>query len=302
MIAETKTAEPAPAQGGGLSDPFLAKIRDLVYKVAGIYQPDNKVGFVEEKISRRMRARGIRNFADYFDSLTAKPERDAELRELLNEITDGETCLFRSLPQMDALRHSILPELTQVKSHMSQRKLRVWCAGCSTGEEAYTLAMVLTDVISSKYPGWTFELAATDLNDRSLAAAKEGIYGDYALRQTPDYFRDKYFLAVKGQFQVKPEVRARVSFIHLNLADERKMLFMKGMNLISCCNVLIYFDANSRRRAVQHFFSNLLPGGYLLVGEAESLYTFQNEFRLVHFAQATAYFKPPNTSVPMVKL
>lgn len=301
-MAGTTTAETAAVERGGPPHPVLVKIRDLIYKVAGIYQPDDKLCFIEEKISRRMRARAIRDFSDYFESLTAKPERDAELRELLNEITDGETCLFRSLPQMDALRNSILPELTQVKSHMSQRKLRVWCAGCSTGEEAYTLAMVLADEIASKYPGWTFELTATDLNERSLAAAKEGIYGDYALRQTPDHFRDKYFLAAQGQFQVKPEVKSRVSFSHLNLADERKMLFMKGMNLISCCNVLIYFDANSRRRAVQHFFSNLLAGGYLLLGEAESLYTFQNEFRLVHFTQATAYFKPSHSSVPMVKL
>lgn len=309
MSVNRQPTMPAAAAPAGLTasdaglkpDPFLWKIRDLIYKVAGIYQLDDKIHFIEEKVQRRMRVCRVDSFAAYYDTLTAKAERDAELRELLNEITVSETCLFRCLPQLDALANFVLAELMKIKSHMTQRKLRIWSAGCSTGEEPYTLSMVLMEEFSAKYPGWTFELTATDLNERSLAVAKEGIYAESAMRNVPAPFRDKYFLAAGDKFQVKPEVRARVNFTRLNLFDDTKMLFMKGMNIISCCNVLIYFDVNSKRRVLQHFFSNLLPGGYLFLGQSESLYGIASQLRLVHFPRTTAYFRPPLSSIPTVK-
>jgi chemotaxis protein methyltransferase CheR len=301
MQIATSAADAATKDENGKTDPFLWKIRDLIYKVAGIYQPDDRIHFIAERALRRMRVRRLDTFAGYFDTLTVKAERDAELRELLNEITVGETCLFRSLPQVDALTNFVLLELMKVKSHMAQRKLRVWSAGCSTGEEAYTLAMVLTEEFTAKYPGWSFELTATDLNERSLQTAKEGTYGEFAMRNVPSPLREKYFSPVDDKFQIKPEVKARVNFTRLNLFDDTKMLFMKGMNIISCCNVLIYFDANSKRRVVQHFFSNLLPGGYLFLGQTESLHGISSELRLVHFSQATAYFRPPLSPFSTVK-
>lgn len=282
-------------------DPILWEIRDLIYKVAGIYQSDDKMYFITERVLRRMRARRVTSLSSYFEILTVKAERDTELRELLNEITVGETCLFRCIPQLEALTNYVLQELMKIKSHMTQRKLRIWSAGCSTGEEAYTLAMVLMEEFAAKYPGWVFELTATDLNERSLSSAKEGIYGDYAMRNVPPHFREKYFVPTSDKFQIKPEVKARVSFTRLNLVDDTKMLFMKGMNVITCCNVLIYFDVNSKRRVVQHFFSNLLPGGYLLLGQTESLYGISTDFRLVHFPQATAYFRPTISSISTVR-
>jgi len=303
VTTETNTAaiplpaDPASAGGERRTDGHLLQIRDLIYKVAGIYQADDKLEFMEERVGRRMRSRKTANTSEYYDLLTVKGDRDAELKELLNEITVGETRLFRSPPMLESLKNSVLPELTQIKSHMTQRKLRIWCAGCSTGEEAYTLGMILAEEFHEKYAGWTFDLTATDLNERSLAAAKDGIYSEASLGDTPEYFREKYFEPAGEGVQVKAELKARVAFTRLNLADETKMLFMKGMNLITCCNVMIYFDANSKRRAVQHFYSNLLPGGYFFLGQSESLYGIQNDFRLVHFPQTTAYFKPGQTPI-----
>lgn len=293
MQTATTAADSHANDDKGRTDPCLWKIRDLIYKVAGIYQPDDKIDFIEERVLRRMRLRRVDTFGGYFDTLTVKAERDAELRELLNEITVGETCLFRCAPQLDALTNFVLLELMKVKSRMAQKKLRIWSAGRSTGEEAYTLAMVLMEEFTSKHPGWAFELTATDHNERSLSSAMEGTYGEYAMRNVPPSFREKYFIPLDGKFQVKPELKARVSFTRLNLFDDTKMLFMKGINVISCCNVLIYFDMNSKRRVVQHFFRNLLPGGYLFMGQTESLYGISTELRLVHFPQATAYFRPP---------
>jgi chemotaxis protein methyltransferase CheR len=140
--------------------------------------------------------------------------------------------------------------------------------------------------------GWTFEVTATDLNDRSIETAKAGVYGEYALRNTSEFYKRKYFTpGESGKLQVSKEVKARVTFSRLNLSDDSKMLFMKGVDLIFCCNVLIYFDVASKRRVVQHFYSSLQAPGYFFLGHAESLYQVSDQFRLVHLPGATTYLK-----------
>lgn len=242
---------------------------------------------------RRMKAVGAKTPRDYWDLLTANASREAELRQLLNEVTIGETCLFRSQPQLDALRNVILPELVQDNSKQIIKRLRIWSAGCSTGEESYTLAMTLLEESERLLKGWTIEILATDLNDRSVETAKAGIYGDYALRSTPELFKRKYFSKVDDKrLQVRPEVQKLVSFSRLNLQDDSKMLFMKGMDLIFCCNVLIYFDGPSKSKVINHYYSNLNFGGYFFLGTSESLLNLNDKFRLVHFPGAIAYWKP----------
>ena len=141
---------------------------------------------------------------------------------------------------------------------------------------------------------WTVEILATDLNDHSLEVAKAGIYGDYALRSTTEYFKRKYFSpADENKLQVRPEVKKLINFSRLNLQDDSKMLFMKGMDIILCCNVLIYFDGVSKAKVVDHFFSNLNFGGYFFLGTSESLLKLNDKFHLVHFPGAIAYWKPP---------
>ncbi len=238
----------------------------------------------------------VRTPREYWDRLAA-PSRDAEMRELLNEITIGETCLFRSQAQLDALRKVILPELATEKTKQITKRLRIWSAGCSTGEESYTLAMNMLEESERLLKGWTVEILATDLNDRSVETAKAGIYGDYALRSTSDYFKRKYFSAVdEKKLQVRPEVKKLITFSRLNLQDDSKMLFMKGMDLIFCCNVLIYFDATSKCKVVNHFFSNLNFGGYFFLGTSESLMNLNDKFHLVHFPGTIGYWKPSLSS------
>jgi chemotaxis protein methyltransferase CheR len=140
---------------------------------------------------------------------------------------------------------------------------------------------------------WTVEILATDLNDRSLEAARAGVYGDYALRSTTDYFKRKYFSAVEqNKLQVRPEVKKLITFSRLNLQDDSRMLFMKGVDLIFCCNVLIYFDGASKAKVINHFFSNLNSGGYLFLGTSESLMKLNDQFHLVHFPGTIGYWKP----------
>jgi chemotaxis protein methyltransferase CheR len=233
---------------------------------------------------------------EYLTHLTTRANREAEMRLLVNEITIGETYMFRSPAQLDALRNVILPELIKSKASMGFKRLRVWSAGCSTGEEPYTLAMFLLEESAKLLAGWTFDILASDINDNSLAAAKAGIYGEYALRSTTDLLRKKYFRPHdEKRLQVCDQLKSMIRFDRVNLSDDSKMIFLKGLDLIFCCNVLIYFDLNSKRRVMQHFHSNLLSGGYLFLGHAESLYQVDDRFRLVHFPGAIGYWKaPPN--------
>jgi chemotaxis protein methyltransferase CheR len=274
-------------------DPVFRQIRDLVYNVSGIYQAEDKLYLLVDGCERRIKALGVRNPREYWDHLTAHPSREGELRQLLNELTIGETCLFRSPAQLDALRKVILPELLSDKMRQVTKRLRIWSAGCSTGEEPYTLAMSLTEEKDGLLKDWQFEITATDLNDRSIETAKAGIYGEYALRNTSDYFKRKYFTtADERRLQVRPEMKKLITFNRLNLLDDSKMLFMKGMDVIFCCNVLIYFDGASKAHVVTHFINNLSFGGYLFLGTSESLLRLNDQFRLVHFPGTIAYWKP----------
>jgi len=278
-------------------DPVYRQIRDLVYKVSGIYKAEEKLYLLADGCARRMKQVQVRTPRDYWDHLTAQPSRDGELRQLLNEITIGETYLFRSPPQLDALRKVILPEIVTEKTKQITKRLRIWSAGCSTGEESYTLGMNMLEERDRLLKGWTVEILATDLNDNSVETAKAGIYGDYALRSTTDYFKRKYLLPFdEKKLQVRPEVKKLITFSRLNLQDDSKMLFMKGMDIIFCCNVLIYFDGPSKTKVINHFFSNLNFGGYFFLGTSESLVKLNEQFHLVHFPGTIAYWKPSLSS------
>jgi chemotaxis protein methyltransferase CheR len=274
-------------------DPVFRQIRDLVYKASGIYKAEGKLYLLAAGCERRMKQLGTKSPREYWGQLTAHLSRNGEMRQLLNEITIGETCLFRSQAQLDALRKVILPEIVGEETKQVTKRLRIWSAGCSTGEESYTLAMNMLEERVLLLKGWTVEIVATDLNDRSVETAKAGIYGEYALRSTTDYFKRKYFSVVdEKKLQVQPEVKKLVTFSRLNLQDDSRMLFLKGMDLIFCCNVLIYFDGPSKSKVINHFFANLNFGGYLFLGISESLLNLSDKFHLVHFPGAIAYWKP----------
>ena len=275
----------------GPPDPDLVRIRDLIYQVAGIFHPDNKLRLLRDRCGRRMKELKVQTLPEYLECLTIRPIRQAERIALLNEITIGETCFFRNQPQLDALRRIVIPKILEAKSNFPQRRLRIWSAGCSTGEEPYTLRMVQLEEADSPLKDWTVEILATDLNERSLAHAKAAVYGDYSTRNLTPLCRQKYFLPFGDQLQVNPLARANISFSRLNLSDDDGMTLMKSIDAIFCCNVLIYFDLASKRRVIQHFFNNLLPHGYLFLGHSESLYGVSEDFQLVHLPGATAYVK-----------
>jgi chemotaxis protein methyltransferase CheR len=289
-VTTASAPRPAPALEGP-PDPELIRIRDMIYLTAGIFHPDNKLRLLQDRCGRRMKELKVQTLREYSECLTLRPNRQAELVALLNEITIGETSFFRNQPQLDALRRIVIPKLLEVKSRLPLRRFRIWSAGCSTGEEPYTLRMLLLEEASSQLKDWALEILATDLNERSLAHAQEGVYGSYSTRNLTPTYRGKYFAPQGDKMQVNALARSNISFSRLNLSDDSRMTFMKNMDAIFCCNVLIYFDLASKRRVIQHFFNNLLPHGYLFLGHSESLFGVNDDFRLIHLPGATAYVK-----------
>jgi chemotaxis protein methyltransferase CheR len=286
--AGTATARGTTTVAPGM---YISRIRDLIYSEAGIFYPDTKLHTLEERCTGRMKEIEVTALSTYCDKLTHPSSRRSELNELLNRITVGETFFFRNQPQVDAIRKVVLPKIVAAHATGSIRHIRIWSAGCSTGEEPYTLAMLLLEEKHSLLKGFTFEVLATDLNEVSLDHARKGLYGDYSTRNLTPHFRQTYFRESYGSLQVNPAVQSVVRFSRVNLQDQDGMARMNGMDIILCCNVLIYFDIASKRTVVSHFYNNLLPHGYFFLGHSESLYGINDSFRLVHMPSATAYVK-----------
>ena len=299
VMASSPTRAP---DSGSPPSPQLVQIRDLIYQVAGIFQPDSKLRTLEDRCERRMLVLTVPTLRDYYECLTSNPNRQEEMVSLLNEITIGETCFFRNQPQLDALRNIVMTRVVEARANTALRHLRIWSAGCSTGEEPYTLSTIMLEETAGKLQGWTFEILATDLNERSIAHCKRGSYGDYSTRNLTPYFRQKYFTERGDELVVNPEVKAQVSFARVNLLDSAPMSFIEGIDLILCCNVLIYFDVTSKRRVIQHFYNSLLPHGYLFLGHSESLFGVSDDFRLVHLPSVTAYIKPEKRTLPPLQV
>lgn len=274
-----------------LSDKDFEMLRDFIYNICGIYFSNSKKYFLESRLKRRMEAVAAKSYQEYYASLKTGSSA-TELKRLLDEITTNETCFFRNLPQLNALEHLLLPEIVAHKGKIGFRKIRIWSAGSSSGEEAYTLAMVLLEKRSALLKEWIIDIVGTDINETVLLQAKEGVYNDYAVRNTPDYYIRKYFRQeAGGRYLLAPEVKKLVSFSQVNLYDDNKMLFMKSFDFIFCANVLIYFDLASKSKIVQHFYNNLQPYGYFFVGQSESLHGVNDQFRTVHFPGGFTYKK-----------
>jgi chemotaxis protein methyltransferase CheR len=255
-----------------------------------MYFHATKKYFLESRLARRMEATGTRTHNDYY-LLLRSPRGTEELKYLMDEITTNETYFFRNVPQLNALETKLLPEIVAIKSKMGFRKLRIWSAASSSGEEAYTLSMILLEKRSTLLKDWIIEIIGTDINETVVAQAKEGVYSAYSVRNIPDMYKRKYIREDNGKFILAPEVKKFVSFNKLNLYDDSKMIFMKSFDIIFCANVLIYFDTASKSKVVQHFYNNLQPYGYFFVGQSESLHGVNDKFKTVHFPGGFAYKK-----------
>ena len=273
-----------------ISDKDFEQLRDFIYNICGMYFHTTKKYFLESRLTRRMEATGMKTYQDYY-LLLKSPRGSEELKFLMDEITTNETYFFRNVPQLAALENKLLPEIVDVKNKMGFRKLRIWSAASSSGEEAYTMAMILLEKRTTLLKDWIIEIVGTDINETVIAQAKEGIYNAYSVRNIPELYKRKYIREDNGKFILSPDVKKFVTFNKLNLYEDSKMIFMKSFDFIFCANVLIYFDTASKSKVVQHFYNNLQPYGYFFVGQSESLHGVNDKFKTVHFPGGFGYKK-----------
>ena len=275
-----------------MSDSNFQTLRDYIYNFCGIYFHTGRKYFLESRISRRMEARGINDYMEYFKLLRSGPDSSGELKQLLIEITTNETCFFRNTQQISAFERQFLPEIVEAKKKIGFRKIRIWSAGSSSGEEPYTFAMLLLEKRASLLKDWIVEIVGTDISEKVLAQARDGVYNKYAVRNMPEFYRKKYFKEeAGGTFIIAPEAKKLVTFSNLNLYDDSRMVFMKSFDIIICSNVLIYFDSAAKAKIVQHYYNNLQPYGYFFLGQSESLHSINDKFKTIHFPGGFAYKK-----------
>ncbi len=264
-------------------------LRDLIWKKSGMYFESTKYQYVLRRIQIRMRLLGYHRVKDYYRMLQYNSS-DNELSELLNLLTTTETYFFRNTPQLRSFKEEILPEILRRKKQAEQRYLHIWSAGCSSGEEPYTIAMILLETVP-EIQQWKITIVGTDINTQVLSRAKEGFYGTRALRDTPEQHLKRYFTMEGEQYRLKERVRKMVTFRQGNLINPADVSLIQNVDCIFCRNVLIYFNLESCRKVIDMFYDNLASQGYLLLGHSESLYRISTIFRLVKLQHSLVYCK-----------
>jgi chemotaxis protein methyltransferase CheR len=270
-----------------LPDDVFRQLRDQIYKRTGMFFADTSKYLLQKRLSPRARELNFDSFQKYFYFLQYDPRSEAEFDQIWDLVTTNETYFFREPAQLTAFVEEIIPEILARKS---LHKVRIWSAGCSSGEEAYSIAMLLSE--ARYYERASFEIFASDINQAVLAKARRGNYRENAFRATSATLREKYFTReADNSWRVKDEVRNRVQFGRLNLYDESRVSLLGHLDVIFCRNVIIYFDDSSKRVVVQNFYNRLVEEGYLLLGHSESLISLSTQFKLRHLKNDMVYQK-----------
>jgi len=264
-----------------ISERDFRSLQDLIYREAGIWLPPAKAALLVGRLAKRLRHHGLKSFKEYYDLIVGSGE---ERIQMLNAISTNETHFFREPQQFELLKSVILPKWERdAAAGLRSRKIRVLSAGCSTGQEPYSLAMVLLAHCPS-HSGWEIEILATDLSTRVLEVARAGVWSrEKAAEIPPSYlkmFMLKGFADQSGKIKAGPEISSLIQFFRLNL-NESEYPFVGKFDLVFCRNVLIYFDARSREQAARRLADYLSPHGYFCVGHAESLHALNGTLRTV---------------------
>ena len=293
----------SPSINVQLTEAELKLLQTLVYQECGMYFDERRIHFLQDRLRRRLRTCKLDSFYSYYRLLTSHRGKK-ELEVLLENLTVNETSFFRNRPQLELFQKEILEEMLRRKQERRDWTLRVWSAGCSTGQEPYTLAMLVCDVLayySLRHPSafdpsvpkplipppWRVEILASDISYSVLHAGQEGVYTEAQMEPVDYVYRLRYFDKISGdRYAVKPAVKGLVHYDFHNLKTE----FLPQRNdIIFCRNVMIYFDEAEQKRLINKFWRCLNPEGFLFVGHAESLFGLTDKFSMIHKNSGTAY-------------
>ncbi len=271
-------------------------LRDYVNQFCGIYFADDSAYIVERRLRERLRELGIQDFAEYYRYLRYHPKAESELERAAEVLTTNETYFFREAYQLRAFVDEVLPTVRARALARGSKRIDVWSAGCSSGEEVYTIGMLIE--ASRLFEGWDVRVFGNDISRRVLRKARDATYTAASFRaMIPDY--ERFFISTEHGKQVHPRIRAMCHFGHLNLMNERRAAIVGRVDVTFCRNVLIYFDDASRRKVLDTIYQRLHRGGYLLLGHSESLLQTSTAFEITQLTTDIVYRRPiPYTDLP----
>jgi chemotaxis protein methyltransferase CheR len=273
-----------------LTPELYQRFIDLVYKKTGIMFEENKRYFVERRLNDRIEQLEIESFRDYFFTLKYSND-ETELQEIINRLTINETYFFRDFPQLQGFAESILPEMIKSKEAAGQRTLKIWSAGCATGEEPYTLAIILMEMIPD-FEKWRIQILGTDINTRVLDMARKGLYNSRSIKDVPHDYLERYFTKRGLMYSMNLNVKGMVNYQLLNLSDQSKFKEHYDFDFVFCRNVLIYFDTLSRFKVLDSFYNSLRSGGIIYLGHSESVGRITEAFKMKRIQDNIYYYKP----------
>jgi len=259
---------------------YFIKLRNLIYERTGISYEENKIYYVKKRLHQRMTAAGFDRVEDYIRHLKIFDPQGREFQQLMNLLTVNETYFFREFSQLQIFAESCLQEVIKHKAEANNHTIKIFCAGCSTGEEPYTLGIILREMIEH-YSSWEVLIKAIDIDENVISRARRGVYDQRSVKDVPPTYLQRYFdPASNGRYVVDQDIKDMVVFEHVNLMDRRALRYEEDYDFVFCRNVLIYFDDVSRKQVVDKFYSMLRTGGYIFLGHAESLSRISSAFKI----------------------
>lgn len=268
-----------------LNDSQFETFRKLIYNESGITFSDTNRSILDSRIKESLREKQLTTVEEYYKLITSDKE---EMKIFLDSITTNLTRFFRNIPHFEALVNYVLPHLMELKKKSGDYKIRVWSAGCSTGEEPYTIAMLLADKLPSPF---TFEIMASDISLKSLMVGKAGYYPEPRVQGIPQNYLEKYFTKTEKGYQVKQELMNKIRFDYHNLKNDSGA---RNLDIIFCRNVLIYFDEAAQKAVIDRFYNSMSSQSYLFIGHSESLFGMETQFKFLKTDWACLYEKTPN--------
>lgn len=264
-----------------ITDEEFKLFERLVYQEIGIKLRENRKDLLSGRLQKTLIKLNFKNFSDYYDFLI-EDKTGKHLSDLVDSLTTNHTFFYRESGHFDYMIKKVLPDIEDIIKQEGNNDLRIWCSACSTGEEAYTLMMVLMEYFGKSYYLWKSGILATDISEKALNIAEKGIYLKEQIKNLPEDYKNKYFLKLdEDKYKILEKVKKEVTIRRFNLNNENYP-FKKQFHIIFCRNVMIYFDLAKRRELVRKLSQNLVKGGYLFISHSETLSNVSSNFKSVH--------------------
>ena len=265
-----------------LTDAEFDMFRKVIYDKSGITFSATNRSILDSRLKEKLREKGLNTIKEYYDMIMAD---EAEMKIMLDSVTTNLTRFFRNQPHFDALIHYVIPHVIEMKKQRGESVIKLWSAGCSTGEEPYTIAMILKEILP---PGFKFQITASDISLKSLMVGQQGFYPESRIQGIPPNFLAKYFIKNEKGYQVVPELMSTIKFDYHNLRNDSGM---RNLDVVFCRNVLIYFDEAAQKNCIDRFWYAMANKSYLFIGHSESLFGMDTKFEFLKTDWACLYQK-----------